>query len=201
MRTVAPSLLMPSPYPSARVAVDGDSWQAFRQAALVRGIHVSDYLAKLVQAELARRAPTSASEVSLAASEADQGLACLRALAASLWDVDVIFVATVGALAAAMVGWTEAKRFEELATSYAAAGRELVEIRTVLTAAQDDESFEEFPPRRNWTKTFFSRKLCPKDGIIGGGNDSVGISRSSRLVVGIEPDDLTGLAIDGIDAL
>jgi hypothetical protein len=35
---------MPSPYPAARVAVDDDTWRAFRQAALVRGIPVSVYL-------------------------------------------------------------------------------------------------------------------------------------------------------------
>ena len=50
--TVAP---MPSPYPAARIAVDDDAWRAFRQAALVRGIPVSVYLARLVEAELGRR--------------------------------------------------------------------------------------------------------------------------------------------------
>jgi hypothetical protein len=72
------------------VAVDAFTWQAFRQAALVRGIHVSDYLAKLVQAELARRAPTPASDVSLAASETDQGLAVLRAVRAAIDELDDI---------------------------------------------------------------------------------------------------------------
>jgi hypothetical protein len=81
---------MPSPYPSARVAVDADTWQAFRQAALVRGIHVTDYLARLVEAELARRAPTTASAVSFAASETDQGLAALRAVRAAIDELDDI---------------------------------------------------------------------------------------------------------------
>jgi hypothetical protein len=81
---------MPSPYPSARVAVDADTWQAFRQAALVRGIHVSDYLAKLVRAELARRAPTLLAHVSLDATEADQGLAALRAVRAAIDELDDI---------------------------------------------------------------------------------------------------------------
>jgi hypothetical protein len=35
---------VPSPYPAARIAVDADSWRAFRQAAIVRGIPVSVYL-------------------------------------------------------------------------------------------------------------------------------------------------------------
>jgi hypothetical protein len=81
---------MSSPYPSARVAVDADTWRAFRQAALVRGIHISDYLAKLVEAELARRAPMPTSDVSLSASETDQGLAALRAVRAAIDELDDI---------------------------------------------------------------------------------------------------------------
>jgi hypothetical protein len=81
---------MPSPYPSARVAVQAETWRAFRQAALVRGIHVSEYLAKLVEAELTRRAPTPAGQVSLAASETDQGLAALRAVRAAIDELDDI---------------------------------------------------------------------------------------------------------------
>jgi hypothetical protein len=81
---------MPSPYPSARVAVDPDTWQAFRQAALVRGVHVSDYLAKLVKAELARRASTPPGHVSLDATEADQGLRALRAVRAAIDELDDI---------------------------------------------------------------------------------------------------------------
>src|SRR5436190_11758549 len=81
---------MPSPYPSARVAVDSETWRAFRQAALVRGIHVSDYLAKLVEAELTRRALTPASDVTLAASETGQGLAALRAVRAAIDELDDI---------------------------------------------------------------------------------------------------------------
>ena len=81
---------MPSPYPSARVAVDAETWREFRQAALVRGIHVSDYIAKLVEAELERRASAPASAVSLATSEADQGLAALRAVRAAIDDLDDI---------------------------------------------------------------------------------------------------------------
>jgi hypothetical protein len=80
---------MPSPYPSARVAVQPETWRAFRQAALVRGIHISDYLAKLVGAELTRRA-TLAGEVSLTSSETEQGLAALRAVRAAIDELDDI---------------------------------------------------------------------------------------------------------------
>jgi hypothetical protein len=46
---------MPSPYPSARVAVDADAWDAFRLLALRRGIGISTYLGRLVVAETKRR--------------------------------------------------------------------------------------------------------------------------------------------------
>jgi hypothetical protein len=81
---------MPSPYPSARVAVGPETWRAFRQAALVRGIHVSVYLAKLVETELARREPTPAGGISIAGTEADQSLAALRAVRAAIDELDDI---------------------------------------------------------------------------------------------------------------
>jgi hypothetical protein len=81
---------MPSPYPSARVAVPAETWRAFRQAALVRGIHVSDYLAKLVEKELERRAPTLSGQISLGDSEPDQALAALRAVRAAIDELDDI---------------------------------------------------------------------------------------------------------------
>jgi hypothetical protein len=81
---------MPSPYPSARVAVEAETWRAFRQAALVRGIHVSDYLAKLVEAELKRRALAPAGQITLEASENDQALVSLRAVRAAINELDDI---------------------------------------------------------------------------------------------------------------
>jgi hypothetical protein len=81
---------MPSPYPSARVAVNAETWRAFRQAALVRGIHVSDYLAKLVEAELERRAPTPVGQITLEASENDQAFVALRAVRAAIDELDDI---------------------------------------------------------------------------------------------------------------
>jgi hypothetical protein len=81
---------MPSPYPCARVAVQPETWRAFRQAALVRGIHISDYLAKLVETELQRRAPTPAGQVSLGDGEPDQALAALCAVRAAIDELDDI---------------------------------------------------------------------------------------------------------------
>jgi hypothetical protein len=46
---------MPSPYPAARIAVNAETWRAFRQAAIARGIPVSGHLGRLVETELGRR--------------------------------------------------------------------------------------------------------------------------------------------------
>jgi uncharacterized NAD(P)/FAD-binding protein YdhS len=72
------------------VAVEAETWRAFRQAALVRGIHVSDYLAKLVEAELKRRALAPAGQITLEASENDQALVSLRAVRAAINELDDI---------------------------------------------------------------------------------------------------------------
>jgi hypothetical protein len=49
---------MPSPYPSARVAVDAETWDAFRLLALRRGITISTYIGRMVTSETERqRAP------------------------------------------------------------------------------------------------------------------------------------------------
>jgi hypothetical protein len=81
---------MPSPHPAARIAVDADAWRAFRQAALVRGIPVSVYLGKLVEAELGRRSETQAGGVAADASPRDQALVALSAVRASINELDDI---------------------------------------------------------------------------------------------------------------
>lgn len=81
---------MPSPYNAARVAVDETTWQAFRQAALARGIPVSVYLGKLVQRELVRRGGTEIAGVDPALPEPDQTLVALGAVRASIDDLDDI---------------------------------------------------------------------------------------------------------------
>jgi hypothetical protein len=85
--TVAP---MPSPYPSARIAVEADAWRAFRQAAIVRGIPVSVYLGKLVEAELGRRSETLVGEVDAEAAPRDQAMAALSVVRASIDELDDI---------------------------------------------------------------------------------------------------------------
>ena len=85
--TVAP---MPSPYPAARIAVDDEMWRAFRQAALVRGIPVSVYLARLVEAELGRRSATQVGEVASEAAPRHQAMVALSAVRASIDELDDI---------------------------------------------------------------------------------------------------------------
>jgi hypothetical protein len=81
---------MPSPYPAARIAVDDDTWRTFRQAALVRGIPVSVYLARLVEAELGRRNATQVREVASEAAPRDQAMVALSAVRASIDELDDI---------------------------------------------------------------------------------------------------------------
>jgi len=81
---------MPSPYPAARIAVDSDTWRAFRQAALVRGIPVSVYLARLVETELGRRNATAIVDVAPDAAPRDQALTALGVVRASIDELDDI---------------------------------------------------------------------------------------------------------------
>jgi hypothetical protein len=85
--TVAP---MPSPYPAARIAVEDNAWRAFRQAAIVRGIPVSVYLGKLVEAELGRRSETQVGEVDAESGPRDQAMVALSAVRASIDELDDI---------------------------------------------------------------------------------------------------------------
>jgi hypothetical protein len=81
---------MPSPYPAARVAVDHSTWSAFRQAAIIRGIPVSVYLGKLVEAELGRRNDTGLADIAPDAVPTDHALVALRAVRGSIDELDDI---------------------------------------------------------------------------------------------------------------
>jgi hypothetical protein len=81
---------VPSPYPAARIAVDADSWRAFRQAAIVRGIPVSVYRGRLVETELGRRNATDIADVTPDVAPSDQALAALGAVRASIDELDDI---------------------------------------------------------------------------------------------------------------
>lgn len=74
----------------ARVAVDEEGWLAFRQAALIRGISVSEYLGRLVQAELKRRSGREVAEITPETPAAEQTLVALAEVRASIDELDGI---------------------------------------------------------------------------------------------------------------
>ena len=80
---------MPSRNQVARVAVDDATWRAFRQAAVARGIPVATYLGKLVDDEIRRR-KASPVDVDTDQPPADQALAALAAVRASINELDDI---------------------------------------------------------------------------------------------------------------
>src|ERR687898_1880616 len=72
----------------ARVGVDDERWMAFRQAALSRGISVSAYLGRLVEAELKRREGRAVGTVTPETPAADQAIAALAEVRASIDELD-----------------------------------------------------------------------------------------------------------------
>ena len=75
---------------AARVAIPDQRWIEFRQAALGRRISVSAYLCLLVEAELARRARRPVAAVDPAGSPAEQLVAALAEVRASIDELDAI---------------------------------------------------------------------------------------------------------------
>ena len=74
----------------SRVAVDDETWVAFRQAALARGISVSAYLGKLVDAELKRRAGRAVAGIEPEAPADEQAITALVEVRASIDELDEI---------------------------------------------------------------------------------------------------------------
>lgn len=71
---------MPSPHPPARVAVDAETWEAFRLLALRRGIALSTYIDRLVAAETKRRHAPGVDRIDPDAPLVDQSLDALGAV-------------------------------------------------------------------------------------------------------------------------
>jgi hypothetical protein len=71
---------VPSHYPSARIAVDAETWDAFRLLALRRGISLSTYLGRLVVAETKRRHAPGVERIDPRAPLEDQSLNALAAV-------------------------------------------------------------------------------------------------------------------------
>src|SRR3954451_14807666 len=107
VQLVPPLLLMPSPYPAARVAIDDTSWQAFRQAALLRGIPVSAYLGKLVESELKRRRATPLAQTHEQDPPPDCALDALATVRASIDELDDIASRLARTAAEIGAGWDE----------------------------------------------------------------------------------------------
>jgi len=81
---------VPSRNQVARVAVDDETWRAFRQAALGRGITVAAYLGKLVESELRRCNANPLAVADAEQPEADQALAALAAVRLAIDELDDI---------------------------------------------------------------------------------------------------------------
>lgn len=71
---------MPSPHPAARVAVDAETWDAFKLLALRRGISISTYLGRLVAAETKRRHAPAVERIDPRAPLEDQSLDTLTSV-------------------------------------------------------------------------------------------------------------------------
>ncbi len=74
----------------ARVAISAGEWRQFRQAALVQGTAVSNYLARLVRAELRRRGDTRVASITDDTSEVDRALLALSDVRRSIDELDRI---------------------------------------------------------------------------------------------------------------
>src|ERR687891_2010868 len=72
----------------ARVGIDDERWMAFRQAALARGISVSAYLGRLVEAELKRREGRAVATIAPEMPAPDQAIAALAEVRASIDELD-----------------------------------------------------------------------------------------------------------------
>lgn len=81
---------MPTKHQVARVAVPDERWVAFRQVALMQGISVSGYLARLVEKELQRREGRPVAGVDLGQPEPEQALGALAEVRASIDELDGI---------------------------------------------------------------------------------------------------------------
>src|SRR4051794_40735585 len=81
---------MPARGQVSRVAIDDERWVAFRQAALARGISVSSYLGKLVEAELKRRSGRAVAGVEPEAPADEQAIVALAEVRASIDELDEI---------------------------------------------------------------------------------------------------------------
>lgn len=73
---------------TARVSASAETWQAFRQLALARGVSVAGYLGTLVEAELRRREGRPLARITPGTPEPDQALIALADLRQAIDELD-----------------------------------------------------------------------------------------------------------------
>src|SRR5919106_1083041 len=91
----------------ARVGVDDERWMAFRQAALSRGISVSAYLGRLVEAELKRREGREVATITPEMPPPDQAIAALAEVRRSIDELDDLAGRLARAAIAHGVDWSD----------------------------------------------------------------------------------------------
>ena len=74
----------------ARVAVDDDTWRRFRQVALLRDLSIAEYLGRLVQRELRRRADRLVAGVTADQPPCEQALVALADLRQAIDELDQV---------------------------------------------------------------------------------------------------------------
>jgi hypothetical protein len=70
--------------------VSAETWQSFRQLAIRRGLTVTTYLAKLVEAEVRRHSSSAVAAIPIEAPPADEALAALAEVRRSIDELDDI---------------------------------------------------------------------------------------------------------------
>ena len=74
----------------ARVGVSAEAWQTFRQLALRRGLSVTAYLGKLVEAELRRHSQTDVAATPVDAPLREEAIAALHDVRRAIDELDDI---------------------------------------------------------------------------------------------------------------
>ncbi len=77
-------------YQVARVAASKDTWQEFRQVALLRGLSVASYLGRLVDAELHRRRGRAIDAIATETEPQDAAVAALEDVRAAIDELEDI---------------------------------------------------------------------------------------------------------------
>jgi hypothetical protein len=74
----------------ARIAVDDETWRSFRQVAILRDLSITEYLGRLVQRELRRRADRLIAGVSPDQHPQEQALVALADLRLAIDELDEV---------------------------------------------------------------------------------------------------------------